>query len=337
MRVAVRSNREIQMYGSVREFLRERQGCKHVFADLPGEKKMHLPRNLSKRDPDVVGITEEDEVHLAEGKLLARSGQPFEQCVEQSLSLKEFADYLYVFFPWEDWDRLPEDDKISNKSHLRERGIGLLLVDVAEKCHEILRSSKNTDAKTAKKDELRRQLGMVAEEDVAKLGCLSSTDALAAISIIDCFMDCGMKVAEKAIYNVFKKKVKKWEHEVVKDKGVSKGFFFFADFYEEKVGVDLDVFGGCLGDGRSCMWVTRDMNCATLLPRLETRFPEFGTHLRFGEKGFVPSLRDVKPVQILKSREKSLWLLHRVEFFGRSTDGLRMELEALLTAAKRLR
>src|SRR5438093_1016485 len=67
-------------------------------------------RNLSKRDPDVVGGTEDGEVHLAEGKLLTRGGQPFEQCLEQSLSLRAFADYLYVFFPWGEWTLLRQDD-----------------------------------------------------------------------------------------------------------------------------------------------------------------------------------------------------------------------------------
>ena len=323
------------MYGPVMGFLRERLGCKHVSADLPGERKVHLPRNLSKRDPDVVGITEEDEVHLAEGKLLARTGQPFEQCREQSLSLKEFADYLYVFFPWEDWSRLGEDDKITNKSRLSEVGIGLLLVDESQKCHEILRSNKNTDAKKAKKDEIRRQLGIAAEEDVPRRSCLSSTDASDAIAIVDCFIECGMKVAGEAIFNVFKKKVK-WEHGLCKEKAVSQGFLFYADFGEE-LGVDQDIFGAYLGDGRSCMWVTRYVSCATLVQVLAARFPDFGTHLFFGEKGFVPSLRDVKPEQIRKSGEKSLWLMHRVEFFGRSRDGLRREMEALLTAARRLR
>ena len=195
MRTAVLSKREIQMYGSVMGFFRDRLGCKHVSADLPGEKKVHLPRNLSKRDPDVVGVTEEDEVHLAEGKLLARTGQPFEQCREQALSLKEFADYLYVFFPWEDWNRLADDDKITNKTSLREVDIGLLLVDESQKCHEMLRPSKNTDAKKVKKDEIRRQLGIAAEEDVPKLNCLSSTEASDALAILDCFLGCGIEVS----------------------------------------------------------------------------------------------------------------------------------------------
>ena len=129
----------------------------------------------------------------------------------------------------------------------------------------------------------------------------------------------------------------KWKHWVLKEKAFSQGFFFSADFSEPTIGVDLDIFGGYLRDGRSCMWVTRHVSCATLLPVLEARFPDFGTHLFFGDKGFVPSLRDVKPEQVRKSGEKMFWLMHRVELFGRSRDGLRAELENLLAAARRLR
>ena len=147
-----------------------------------------------------------------------------------------------------------------------------------------------------------------------------------------------MKVAGEAICNVFKKKEKevKWEPNACKEKAVTRGFLFYVDFGEE-LGVDQDIFGAYLGDGRSCMWVTRYVSCATLLQLLETPFPDFGTHLFFGEKGFEPSLRDVKPERIRKSDEKKFWLMHRVEFFGRSRDGLRMELEALPAAARRLR
>lgn len=328
---------EIQMYQPVATFLKKSCDCVHVCVDRPEDpKKLHLPANLNKRDRDIVGVTKERQVYIAEGKCL-RSGESFDQCVNQAQSLSAYADYLYVFFPRKKWESLPQDDEQRNRKSLRDKGIGLLLVDDLGKCVEKLPPRQNVEAEEAKKIELRRSMGIEEPEGVPKLSCLGSTEAAVAIKIVDCFMDYGRNVAGEAIDNVFNRKVKDWKPEIVKEKAVIGGFFFFANFDEETFGVDLDVFGGYLGDGHSCIWVTRKVECAVLLRRLETRSPDFGTHLFFGERGFVPSLRDVKPERIRESDEKEFWLMHRVEFFGRSRDGLRMELEDLLTAARRLK
>src|SRR5205814_2230522 len=98
------NRREDEMYGAIKAYLKNSRACKYVYADLPEDKKkVHLPRNLSRRDPDVVGVTDEGEVHIAEGKCLKGSGALFEQCVHQASSLKAWADFLYVFFPLRDW------------------------------------------------------------------------------------------------------------------------------------------------------------------------------------------------------------------------------------------
>jgi|ERR1051326_1301139 hypothetical protein len=331
-----RKTPEMQMYLAVKAYLKDVRGCKHVSADEGGQK-IHLPRNLSKRDPDVVGVTEDNEVHIAEGKCLARSGQPFEQCVEQALSLGAFADYLYVFFPWEEWSSLRHDDDQRNKKILRDKGIGLLLVDKADKCREILPSRQNTEVESQKRDQIRKQMGILQEPDVPKLNCLSSPEASNARAILDCFNERGMAIAGAAIFNVFKEKVREWKYHVSNENAASQVFYFYPNFSLE-ISIDLDVFGGYLRDGHSCMWVTREVSRATLLQRLEARSSDFGTHLHFGEQGFVPSLTDINPEQIRKTTDqKTFWLMHRVEFFGRSRDGLRIELESLLAAAKKLK
>src|SRR5207249_855125 len=164
MKKPPRNSGEAQMYAAIKTYLKEIRGCKYVSAD-DGGQKVHLPRNLSKRDPDVVGVTEEEAVHIAEGKCLARSGQPFEQCTEQALSLSAFADYLYVFFPWEEWSSLRPDDDQRNKKILRDRGIGLLLVDERNKCKEILPSRQNTEVESKKRNEIHKQMGILKEAD----------------------------------------------------------------------------------------------------------------------------------------------------------------------------
>src|ERR1022692_2382952 len=99
--------KEEQMYEAVKMFFEKEMDCRHIYADLRGEKtKIHLLKDLCKRDPDVVGVTEDGEVYVAEGKSLARGGHSFTDCVNQVISLKAFADHLYVFFPLAEWERL---------------------------------------------------------------------------------------------------------------------------------------------------------------------------------------------------------------------------------------
>src|ERR1035438_2284598 len=117
--------KEIEMYQPVGTFLEKSCDCVHVWVDRPEDpKKVHLLRNLNTRDPDVVGVTEGGEVHIAEGKCL-RSGTSFEECVNQAESLRAYADYLYVFFPRKEWDSLPPDEDQRNRKSLRDKGIGL--------------------------------------------------------------------------------------------------------------------------------------------------------------------------------------------------------------------
>jgi hypothetical protein len=51
--------RENEMYEAVKAFFKKDHLCKHVYTDVPEQKHyIHLLRNLTKRKPDVVGITE---------------------------------------------------------------------------------------------------------------------------------------------------------------------------------------------------------------------------------------------------------------------------------------
>src|SRR4029434_6696473 len=102
------------------------------------------------------------------------------------------------------------------------------------------------------------------------------------------------------IFNVFKVRVKDWEYAISNEKAASPVFYLHPNF-SESISVDLDVFGAYLRDGHSCMWITREVARGTLLQRLEAGSFEFGTHLHFGERGYVPSLRDIGPELIRKS------------------------------------
>jgi hypothetical protein len=327
-------SKEIEMYQPVETFLKMTCDCVKVWVDRREDrKKVHLRRNLRIRDPDVVGVTEKKEVYIAEGKCF-RSGTSFEECVNQAESLKQYAEYLYVFFPRKEWDLRQEDDQ-RNRKVLRDKGIGLLLVDELGKCEERLPSRRNEDTEEAMKDKFLTSMGMHKEEAVVpKLSYLSSTEASTAVEIVQRFDGLGKKIAGEAIFNALKVKVKKWEPSISDDTSVSRFFFFYPVLWDLSISVDLDVFGAYLGDGHSCIWVTREVARGTVLQHLKEPF-KFGTHLCFHEK--VTSLRDIASELIRKSGEEKFWLMHRVEFFGRSCDGLRKELEDLLKKAKSLK
>ena len=335
-------SRETRMYESVKAYFKKELGCKHVYADLPdGEVKIHLPRNLCKRDPDVVGITEEAEIHLAEGKLLSRGGQPFEQCVEQALSLRGWADHLYVFFPLEEWKMLSHDDADSNRKYLRDRGVGLLLVEESGKCKSFLSAPQNAEADDAKKDSLRRKLGILQDEFLPSIPNLSTAEASNARALVDCFR-VGSGIADEVAPKVFKSNKSQWKFDVITDDGKSskqrQSILRYLKGFPGNLWIELDFFGGYARDGHCCIWISREVSRQQLLERVIGDVFQFGTYFWDEATFSVLNLNDQTPERIcsiIREGEKG-WIMHKVEFLGRSRNGLARELETLLRAAKKL-
>jgi hypothetical protein len=335
---------EEQMYRAVKTFLEKDCGCTPVVADLPEDRpKIHLPRNLNMRDPDVVGVTETGEVYIAEGKCL-RSGEAFDQCVAQAQSLSAFAEYLYVFFPSEEWSRLRHNEDERNKKLLRQKGIGLLLVDEADNCEVLLRPDKNKDVDTSKKNELRRGLGLPVRETLPNPGHLSSKSASTAVEILDCFSSRAMKAATEAILSVFNRNGSLFSFEVyhpVEDPPSPPVAVWSACLGEDDgIYLELDVFGGYLRDGHSCIWVGRVIGQQALRRHLETGVSGPGTHVFFNRTGEMHSWNDITIDALPKHPTEDMdtyWVVHRVDVFGRPRHGLRRELEKLLLAAKKLK
>jgi len=325
--------REVQMYRAIKRYFVKHIGCKAVFADLPDEKKkIHLPRNLSKRDPDVIGAGDDKEIFVAEGKMLSQSGQPFEQCVEQLLSLKAFADHLYAFFPNDDWERLTKDDADRNRKILKAKGIGLILVDERGHTRAVLPATSN-DAEESKKNEVLRILGLVKDTHVPSVDYLSSSDAALATKMICLVDDLGREIGQEAVAKVFSGKKHRFVFDTFSHE--NGGNVFRCAAWPGHVGFEFDPFGAYLGDGRPCIWIGRNMSDGFLLNLLEAESPAFGTHVWFGDKDETLPLQDVTPERVKQC--DNMWLEHRIEFFGRSRDGLKRELETCLLAAKRLK
>ncbi|MCX6994071.1 MAG: hypothetical protein NT011_13145 [Kiritimatiellaeota bacterium] len=333
--------REEDMYPAIKRYFIKKLDCEHISVDLPGQKKVHLPRNLSKRDPDVLGITTDGEVVAAEGKLLSQSGQPFEVCIEQLLSLKSFADHLYAFFPKEEWNELSADDVKTNRKRLKNKGIGLILVDQKSRCFDILNVPPNPDVEESKRDAVKKQLGLQADDRIPDIGCLSTSDATVAnklLCLVDETITEAVRTALRKVFKQAKKKGKNWDVYPIAGSEGCDARVFRVYFDHGAVDVEIDPFGAYLRDGRPCIWVSKAVE-DDFFETKGRRCDSIGTHAYFLDKGDVVSLYDATTDRARRCSEAGFWsfLMHQIPFLGRSRSGLEDELEAVIRAAKQLK
>ena len=346
MRNKTGQRREKDMYQHVKTFFSTERGCTHVVVDLKEEKiKIRVHRNLSMREPDVTGVTPTGEVHVAEGKCF-RSGESFDLVAAQAQNLSPYADYIYVFLPSEEWNQLSDDNIHRNRTTLRDRGIGLLLVDEKGKCDELLRPAPNADVDVVRKNELRAKLGLPVPEHIANPGHLSSKEADTAGKILHCFYIGAKDAATQALLNVFKEKAAKGKKDpfelALNDYGEDAPPVLVWSAHpeaEEDIYLDLDVFGGYLRDGHSCIWVGPVVSQDVLRHHLKAGDSGPGTHVWFNSKDVMYSWDDVTEDLLPKRPVEgtdTYWVVNRVDVFGRSRAGLVKELERVLRAVKKL-
>lgn len=338
----MKRRREENMYPAVKRYFRGELGCEHISVDLPDEKKVHLPRNLSKRDPDVLGITDDNEVAVAEGKILNRTGQPFEQCVQQTESLKSFADYLYVFFPKEDWGALSKDDADRNRRILRDKNIGLILVDEKGRAKVLAKPPSNDAVEDSKRDQVRKLMGLASDDSVPAMTGIDAESARRLNAMLACCETVLQEIIQGAIAHVFRKTKAKGSYDVYSsdDEGDSQKLrvFRWAVWPKDAI-IEIDVFGGYLGDGKPCIWISKDVSAEFLCDHLTNRRIPFGTHVQFYEEDDIVPCPDVTESRINASAEAdaNFCLCHKVELWKRSRTGLQKEIESLLQQTRKLR
>lgn len=330
---------ESDMYEAMKKFFRTKLDCNPVVSDSHDDKKVHLDRNLVKRDPDVTGVTSDGEICIAEGKLLSKGAQPFEGCIEQLLSLKPFADHLYAFFPKEEWNELSSDDVKTNRKRLKDKGIGLILVDQNSMCSEKMNAPPNPDVEDSKRDVVKQQLGLPVDDRIPDICCLSASDSIVAnklLCLVDETISEAVRTALRKVFKQTKKKGRAWN---VYSLANSKGYdVFLASFDHGWVYVEIDPFGAYLRDGKSCIWISKAVEDDFFETR-GRRCDFIGTHAYFPDKGDVVSLFDATTDRARRCSEAGSWsfLMHQIPFLGRSRSGLEHELEAVIRAAKRLK
>ncbi len=118
------------LYPTVCEFFSGELDCDIVGS--ASESPISLSVFGGRLIPDVYGTRNSRnsnyEIFMAEGKL-DFSGRDFDICKGQALSLQRFADFVYMFFPQQSWNRLQEEEQEDILDECKKLGIGLLLID----------------------------------------------------------------------------------------------------------------------------------------------------------------------------------------------------------------
>lgn len=329
-----KNSKEAKMYPYVKEYLKKRYGCDPVYADLPADKfKVRVPRNLQEREIDVVGVTKRGtdfHVHLAEGKAF-KKGTSFEECINQIEAVATYGDYLWVFFPKEEWDRLDAKERNFNEDRIRQKNFGLILVSKG-KCEEPIPARPNQSVDAEKREEVLRQIGLVEDNDFPPIETLSSKDAMLAASAV-ALCTCVTLLFKEGKTSKFT-----WDytdHEYIKH-----GWFSPSWDCGNNVIVEMDPFGRYLMDGKPVAWVFIEYDEKGLNSFL-LKEQTFGTHCFFDNEKWswktIP-LADLSKSVIsnLKQQGYDSYIGHAVDLVGRNPNKLKDELKRLIGQAKKL-
>jgi len=133
------------LYPSVRKHFSEKLNCEIVGS--ANGSSISLSVFGGRIIPDVYGIKDSKslnfEIFMAEGKL-DFSGRDFDICKGQAISLQRFADFVYMFFPREAWDRLQEGEREDILTECENLKLGILIVN-GEKCQELMPPHQNEE------------------------------------------------------------------------------------------------------------------------------------------------------------------------------------------------
>lgn len=133
------------LYPSVRKYFSDKLNCEIVGS--ANGSSISLSVFGGRIIPDVYGIKDpkssDFKIFMAEGKL-DFTGRDFDICKGQAISLQRFADFTYLFFPREAWDRLQEREHEDILTECENLKLGLLIVN-REECQELKSPHRNED------------------------------------------------------------------------------------------------------------------------------------------------------------------------------------------------
>jgi len=318
------------MYPAVKKYLTRQQGCEFAYADLPDDDvKLRVSRNHCVREIDVVAIknphSQDFRIHLAEGKTFAK-GHSFEECLNQLDSVSGYGDYLWAFFPAKSWQQLSKTDRDLNETKLRKKGFGLFLIE-DDRCDEQIPASLNLGVIAAQKNQVLIDLRLRSDSTLPVPEPLAFQEARRAETAV---ILCGKMrtVVETAIKEALRQRRKcRW---------CDLDGCFLAAVWGGKpwYSVQIEPFGHSLEDGRPVIWIW--LNLEDLKKEVSVGDADFGTHvyLEYPSEGNDKTVL----VQDFKSGShgapRNLFLGHRVELIGRTTEAIKKDLVTLLRRSR---
>lgn len=337
---------EKDMYPAVKKYFKEEHDCgEFTTADLLNEKMVGIQRNLSKRYPDVVGINKDGEVLIAEGKILEKSGHPFEDCVNQIDNLKPCADYLFVFFPKDQWSKLSSDDVARNLRILKEKNIGLILVDINRNNAKPKWQPVHNDTVEDKKRKIfLKNMNYYIGGNSYNIQGLNPESAEQANEILCLCFYIITKLIEEIIKKVAQKVTGEWMAFTVGEdyEDCFKMFKWSVELGEEpkRIAVEVDPFGLYLEDGQPSIWIHKEVSQKFIKYYIEQqKNVRFGTHGFFDNNGECVLRNEITEKQIddCAKTEETIWICQQINICGRTQSGLKKEIEYFLKQAKDLK
>jgi hypothetical protein len=338
-----RKRRDIEsaMYEPVRRYFEKECDCTKTHVDVPDDPlSFQLERNLDIREPDFIGIGKGSRVFMAEGKVLSYSSNAFDQCLAQAVSMKKYADYIFAFFPHDEWSTLPESDLETNKRALREQGIGLLLVDrERNSCEREMGAAHNTTFDKVSHDSIVKAFSGDADQALVETVSLPYAQAESVSRMLSLLQDLADSTVRDAFRKVFKRSYKKVFFKRWRDP--SEPFYIWVH-YHGSIGVEIDPFGLYLRDGRPCIWVFVETTFGKAKKWIAQPARKFGSHVHveFEEGGYlcvpIPEIGSNPVISGLVDNH-DFYICHHMDLHGRSKKGLSLEIGDLLMQAKKVR
>jgi hypothetical protein len=338
------------MYPLVKLWLQRERDCIAVSADLPKEKyRVRLQRLNRRRDVDVAGVERSRRgrflVHLAEGKDFVH-GASAHECLGQAQSVLKYADFGWVFFPAQQWDKLPPKELNDIRGEVEARNLGLLIVDVHKGyCRLVVDPKRNSAVLLDNVELVLNQMGHGPEHEFPEGNPVSaSARGLAARALA-----IGTK-AENALGQALQGKVRRslrWESWDESESYRHRWYSRDAEL-EDGFRVTVDPFGMYLKDGVSCAWFWMERSRQEIEELAGRSSPAFGTHVYFDNDAWewhLLPLRSVSRSRIATLARKGFdyggadlyFVGHRLRILGVKVAELKLKVQRVYAAARALK
>ncbi|MCX5778743.1 MAG: hypothetical protein NTU66_05980 [Elusimicrobia bacterium] len=329
--------RETDMYPVIEEYFLKTLKCDKVFKD-GDETFLSLKKNLRKGEVDLTALEDVEEsnckIHLVEAKSFAKR-HSFQECLHQITAIKDSGNYLWVAFPEREWESLNEKEKKENITEIKEKGLGLLLVN-ENVCYPEIKSPLNKISEENKNTVLEH-LGLFAGDTylpiVETLGGEECKKAARIMLLMEMVENCVKEITKKM----------KVDTQEGNEDSFTKYFYNTSIYLSDHVGIEFDPFSCYLRDSAPSVWVWLLFNDSSTKNDFEKYLNSktlFGTHILLDNNDWDWKIipihdRNQVALPLIKKGFTNIWFGNRIEINGRHKESLKKDMEQSITEAKR--